>query len=98
MIQKTHSPLPNHTRILFELPAALWADRIFVVGDFGEGRPRRTPLLQERDGVWRATLDVRRGQYYQFHYVIDGEQRIGAQADNYGSTADGGHTNLIYLN
>jgi 1,4-alpha-glucan branching enzyme len=98
MIQKTHSPLTNHTRILFELPASLWADRIFVVGDFGEGSPRRTPLTQEQDGVWRAPLDLRKGQQYQFHYLIDGERRPGAQADGYGSTADGCHTNLINLN
>ncbi len=98
MIQKIFSPLPSHTRVLFELPAAIWADRIFVVGDFWEGPHSRTPLTQERDGVWRARLDLPDGHPYHFRYWVDGAWHTDSHADGYGTTADGCHTNLINLN
>jgi 1,4-alpha-glucan branching enzyme len=80
MIQKTHSPLAGHTRVIFELPASLWADRICVVGDFNQGQTHRTALHQERDGRWRAALDLPIGHQYRFYYVVDGERRTEYQA------------------
>ena len=42
MIHKTQSPLPGHVRVVFELPSCIWADRIFVVGDFNHWNERAT--------------------------------------------------------
>jgi hypothetical protein len=80
MIQKTHSPIAGHTRVIFELPASLWADLISVVGDFNQGQPHHTALHQERDGRWRAALDLPIGSQYHFYYVVDGERRAEFQA------------------
>jgi len=71
MIYKRLSSQTDHARIIFELPDSLWADRVFVTGDFNQWSPTQTPLIQERDGAWRATLDLPAGKRYQFHYLIN---------------------------
>lgn len=81
MIHKTHSALPNHVRITFELPAALWAGQVYLVGDFNQWLARATPLVQERDGAWRATLDLPCDSCYEFRYLIDGAWRTDSNAD-----------------
>jgi hypothetical protein len=45
MIHKTRSSVTGYRRVIFELPASLWADQIFVIGDFNPGQPSRTPLV-----------------------------------------------------
>lgn len=78
MVCTMPSPLLRHTRVLFELPASLWADRVLVAGDFNQGSP--LPLAQERDGAWRTVLDLPTGHQYHFHYLVDGERRTEFQS------------------
>lgn len=96
MIGKTLSPLVGHARIQFELPASLWADRVFVVGDFNQWCPTSTPLTQARDGAWRAVLDLPTGHQYYFRYLVNGEWRAEFQADGF-ATAEGLPTSFINL-
>ena len=98
MIHKTHASVAGYRRVIFELPASLWADRIFVVGDFNHGQPSQTPLVQARDGVWRAALDLPSGQSYHFHYMVNGERRTDFHADGFATAASGFPTSLIDLN
>jgi hypothetical protein len=83
MIHKTQSPLPGHVRVVFELPSCIWADRIFLVGDFNQWDERATPLRQDRDGVWRAAVDLKAGASAEFRYLIDGQWRTDYHADGY---------------
>lgn len=80
MICQTLSPLSSHPRVVFELPAALWADRVFVVGDFNQVSP--IPLQQADDGAWRAALDLLTGHQYHFHSLVNGEWRVEFQTDS----------------
>ena len=95
MIYKTHSPRANHTRVTFELPAALWATRIVVVVAGPQTAPLATALVQARDGAWRTQLDLPNDKYYQFHYLVDGEARTDAHADGFATTTQGDHRSLI---
>jgi 1,4-alpha-glucan branching enzyme len=95
MIHKTYSSVVGYQRVIFELPASLWADRVFVVGDFNQGQSSRTPLVQERDGIWRAALDLPMGQAYHFHYVVNGERRTDYHADGFATAESGFSTSLI---
>ena len=97
MIHKSHSPIVGHTRVLFELPASLWAHQVSVVGDFNQWCPQQTPLTQERDGAWRTALDLPRGQHYHFHYVVDGEWRTERHADGFTTLRSGCPTSLLHL-
>ena len=81
MIYKTLSPLPGHVRVTFELPSCIWADRIYLVGDFNQWCEQATPMRQDRDGVWRATIDLKQGTQAEFRYLIDGQWRTDFHAD-----------------
>lgn len=98
MIHKTRSSIAGYRRVIFELPASLWADQIFVVGDFNPGQASRTPLVQERDGIWRAALDLPIGQSYPFHYLVNGEQRTDFHADGFVTGASGFPRSRIDIN
>src|SRR5690242_1126043 len=95
MIYKTTSPRADHTRVTFEVPASLWADRIVVVVEGAQASARRQALRQERDGTWRTQLDLPSHQPYEFHYLVDGEWRTDPQADGFTLTAHGAYRSLI---
>jgi 1,4-alpha-glucan branching enzyme len=81
MIHKQLASTCEKVRVTFELPSCLWADRIFVVGDFNQWRHHETPLNQDREGVWRAVIDLPVGRQYQFLYLIDGKWQQDQGAD-----------------
>lgn len=83
MIRKQHSPVPGCVRVCFELPSCIWADRISLVGDFNHWDRHATPLRQERDGAWRAVLDLALGQRFAFCYLIDGNRQTDTNADGF---------------
>jgi len=81
MIHKTQSPLPGHVRVVFELPSSVWADRVCLTGEFNDWSERDTPMVQERDGAWRATLDLPADRVFGFRYLVDGDWRTDGRAD-----------------
>lgn len=81
MIRKHPSPTRDHIQITFELPASIWADRIYLVGEFNDWNPRATPLHCSRNGIWRVTLDLPVGRRYEFRYLIDGRWCTDHHAD-----------------
>jgi 1,4-alpha-glucan branching enzyme len=91
MVYRVTSPKSDHVRVVFELPASLWAQLVYVVGDFNGRAPEATlPLRQERDGVWRTVIDLPAGQRYEFRYLIDGRwccdsHAIGCSTDSISS-------------
>jgi hypothetical protein len=95
MIYKTLSPLPGHVRVVFELPACLWADRIFLVGDFNQWNQSATPMQQDRDGIWRATIDLRSGTQAEFRYLIDGQWRTDYHADGHTYNSFGSENSIV---
>ena len=96
MIHKTQSPLPGYVRVIFELPSCIWADRIFLVGDFNHWDQRATPMCQERDGVWRAAIDLKAGTQAQFRYLIDGQWRTDYHADGYLHNEFGSENSVVH--
>jgi 1,4-alpha-glucan branching enzyme len=98
MIRKSRSPLPSHVRVDFELPSCVWADRVFLTGDFNEWRQDDIPLVQDRSGVWRAVLDLPVGHEYQFRYLIDGQWRTDSHADGYSTNAYGSQNSVVVTN
>lgn len=83
MIHKSALPHTDHVRVTFELPSCLWAARVAVTGDFNSWNERATPMRQERDGVWRATVELPTGRRFEFRYVIDGQWQTDYHADGY---------------
>lgn len=95
MIYKTQSPVPGHVRVTFELPSCVWADRIFLVGDFNGWDEHTTPMQQDRDGVWRATVDLAYGSRCEFRYLIDGHWQTDYHADGQQSNTFGTENSVV---
>jgi 1,4-alpha-glucan branching enzyme len=95
MIHKTPSPLHGHVRVVFELPSCVWADRIFLVGDFNGWDEHSTPMRQDRDGVWRTTLDLAYGEQCEFRYLIDGQWKTDYHADSFSSNGFGSENSIV---
>lgn len=95
MIHKTPSTLPNHVRVVFELPACIWAARIVVVGDFNGWDQDATPLCQDHSGVWRAIVDLPAGQRYEFRYLVDGRWLTDYHADGFTTNIYGGNNSIL---
>lgn len=95
MIHKQPSPLTSHVRVHFELPSCIWADRIYLVGDFNSWDCTATPMQQQRDGAWRATLDLPQNRRYEFRYWIDGNWRTDRSADGFCYNIHGKENSII---
>ena len=95
MIYKILSPQPNHVRMIFELPACVWADRIFLIGDFNQWCATTTPMRQDREGVWRATVDLPCGSRCEFRYLIDGQWKTDYHADGFTTNVYGTDNSVV---
>lgn len=82
MITKRKSSRPGFIRVTFELPAYLWADRVYLLGDFNEWNHQQTPLHQDRDGVWRVEVDLPVGKRFEFRYVVDNHWLTDGHSDD----------------
>jgi hypothetical protein len=95
MIYKSLSPVPDQVRVVFELPACLWADQIFLVGDFNGWDLGMLPLHQEHDGRWRAAVDLPYGCRCEFRYFVDGRWLTDAHADDFTTNIDGTTNSVV---
>ena len=97
MIHKSPSSRPGYIRVVFELPSCVWADRISVAGTFNDWDERTSPLVQSRDGVWRATVELQVGQRHEFRYLIDGRWQTDYHTDGFTDNIYGSHNSVIAL-
>ena len=73
MIRKYPGRTPGTVRVLFELPAQFWAERVYLVGDFNDWNMTKDEMKQDGpEGEWQVVLDLAAGKEYQFRYVADG--------------------------
>lgn len=95
MIHKMLSSRPGHVQIVFELPSSIWANRIFLTGEFNEWNEHNLPMKQDRDGVWRRSVDLPSGRSYEFRYIIDGQWQTNFHADGFSSNMFGAQNSVI---
>jgi len=70
-------------RVTFSLPGSVWADSIYLVGDFNDWNETSHSLSLGRDQDWSITLDLELNREYQFRYRKDGDWINDNQADAY---------------
>ena len=97
MIYKAPSNQPGYVRVVFELPSCVWADRIYVSGSFNDWSETKIPMFQDRDGVWRATVELPAGQTHEYRYLIDGRWQTDYHADGCTNNSYGSHNSVIDL-
>lgn len=82
-------------RLTFVLPEIIWADSVYVVGDFNDWNRSALPMRQDSQGRWRASIEVDAHAVYQFRYLCDGEWMNDNQADDYYANNYGGHNSVV---
>lgn len=97
MIYKTASKDPNKVLVRFELPAAIWAESVYLVGDFNNWSETAHPMIRDRnEGCWYVVLELERGKEYQFRYLVNGrEWHNDWQADKYVPNPYGGTNSVV---
>jgi 1,4-alpha-glucan branching enzyme len=71
-------------RVTFTLPNSMWADTVYLVGDFNDWDRTSHPFQRDREGRWTLTVDLETGRAYQFRYLRDGRDWMNdSEADAY---------------
>lgn len=73
-------------KVTFELPAQAvnGAKTVAVAGDFNNWDPTAQLLKKQKDGSYKATVELPVGGEYQFRYILDGTKwENDAAADKY---------------
>lgn len=91
MIRKAFTEVDGRqvARVTFSLPGSIWADSIYLVGDFNDWNQSSHPFRQTEQGMWTFTVDLEVSRAYQFRYRRDGEWTNDGQADAYLPASDG---------
>ncbi len=59
------------------------AEAVSVVGNFNEWNTAATSLKKLKNGTFKGTVDLEKGNEYEFRYVVDGKYTNDEQADSY---------------
>ena len=73
MIQKTFGQSNGKpvAQVTFILPDTLWADAVYLVGDFNGWDRTSHPFQRDGDGRGILSLDLEVGRAFQFRYLRD---------------------------
>jgi len=98
MIEK-ESAKSGRVRVTFELPAALWTERVNLVGEFNDWDTASTPMTRDRThDDWRVTVELLAGRRYLFRYLLDGQEWLNEwNADDYVEIDDGLYNSVLDL-
>lgn len=82
-------------RVTFSMPAAIWADTIYLVGDFNNWDKTATPLrLGEQN--WSVSLELEIDRAYQYRYLVNGSDWYNDwRADRYEPNEFGGDNSVV---
>ena len=74
------------------------ARKVHVVGDFNEWSTSATPMKRSRKGVFTTSVNLKKGQEYQFRYLIDDQRWDNdTQADKSADTPYGDARNSVIV-
>lgn len=96
MIQKNPCIEGRRVTVTFQLPATIWAERVNLVGDFNDWSCHAHPLERTDDDTWKITIELEKGNSYQFRYLIDGQHwQNDWNADRYVPNPFGGDNSVL---
>ncbi|OGS70966.1 MAG: glycoside hydrolase [Flavobacteria bacterium RIFCSPLOWO2_12_FULL_35_11] len=59
------------------------AGNVSVIGDFNGWNTKADPLKKLKNGTFKGTIDLQKGQSYEFRYAVDGDYVNDEEADDY---------------
>jgi 1,4-alpha-glucan branching enzyme len=99
-IKKEYPKNKRVCRVTFEVPELIGngADKVYVVGEFNNWSTTSTPMKRKKSGAFTATLDLQKGQEYQFRYLLDEDHwENEAEADKLAPTPFGNLNSVIVV-
>lgn len=69
-------------KVTFAIPAEE-ASEVKVVGTFNNWDTKTKSLKKLKSGIFKGTVDLDKGNSYEFKYIIDGEYVNDSEADSY---------------
>ena len=78
MIKKQYIKSRQVSKVTFalsktELPAGIEVESIYLVGEFNDWDHTSTPMVSNKRGVYKATLELEPDRTYQFRYLVNDE-------------------------
>lgn len=95
MITKRRSARPGFIWVCFELPAYVWADHVYVAGDFNGWDGQRTPMYQDRQGVWRVEVELPTDKRFEFRYLVDNHWLTDCHSDGVTTNLYGTQNSIV---
>jgi 1,4-alpha-glucan branching enzyme len=95
VLKKRRFKKDNMVKVTFQLPPELDAETVRLAGDFTDWQPAHE-LRRQKDGSWRATVELEPGREYEFRYVVDGERWMNdPEADRYADNPYGDGNSVV---
>jgi 1,4-alpha-glucan branching enzyme len=98
MLKKQYLKTKDVCKVTFSLPAAVQGEKVYLVGDFNEWDEQNTPMKRQKDGSFTITLELNKGNEYQFRYLVNGsEWHNDWQADRYVPNPYSGDNSVVVV-
>ena len=97
MLKKKFLKSKPTCQVTFELPQDIEAKAASLVGDFNNWNAEEAvSMKKQKNGVFKAVVELESGKEYQFRYLIDGQAwENDWEADAYVSTPYGVDNSVI---
>jgi 1,4-alpha-glucan branching enzyme len=97
MVERGDAEADGKVAVRFELPHAVVAERVNVVGEFNDWSHEADPMGRDGDS-FVTTIMLEPGRAYRFRYLLDGERwENDWAADRYEPNEFGGDDSVIDL-
>ena len=75
-LKKQYNKTNSDCKVTFRLSKELAeeANYVFLAGDFNNWDTQNTPLKKLKSGEFSVTLNLQKGQEYQFKYLVNGKE------------------------
>jgi 1,4-alpha-glucan branching enzyme len=86
-------------KVTFRLPkeAVKGANEAAVVGDFNAWDQAASPMKSLKSGGFTTTVELEKGQEYQFRYLVDGQWTNDEEADKYVASPFGAENSVVVV-
>ncbi len=72
MLIKEPSDRPGFVRVTFRFPSVIWAESVYLVGDFNRWDRTRHPMARHNGGGdWEIQLELPEGQSFAYRYLVN---------------------------
>lgn len=81
-IKKQYLKNKSICKVTFSI-AAKDAKNVSLIGDFNGWNTKAEPMKKLKNGTFKGTVDLQKGQSYEFRYAVDGDYVNDEEADDY---------------